>query len=908
MRGLRGWILRLAGLFHRERRDRELAVELESHLQMHIDDHVRRGMDPAEARRRALIQLGGVEQAKEMVRDRRAVPLLDHLLQDVRFAIRILAKTPAITAVALLSLALGIGANTAIFSLIDTVLLRQLPVEKPEELVQLMQASPGQASDSFPSFTNPTWEKVRDRQDVFSGAFAWRARKFDLADGGEAQYVRGLWASGEFFNALGVQPAAGRVFTAADDRRGCSGVAVLGYSFWQQHFAGAQSAIGGLIRIDGHSFPVIGAAPASFFGMEVGDKFDVALPLCAEAALRGKDSRLDNRAVWWLKVAGRLKPGTSLEQATARLRVLAPQIYADSLPPRLSADEQKNFLQSTFATRRVATGPNDPFGLRMRYVRPLEILMAIAGIVLLITCANIASLMLARAAARQKEIAVRLSLGATRARLIRQVLTESFLLSSTGALMGIAFARWASLLLERFVSTGDNKVLLNLSLDSRVLGFTAGVALLTGMVFGILPAMRATRVSPLAAMKGGVADGQEVQSHFRAGRWIVAAQVALSLVLLVGTGLFVRTFRNLTTVEAGFDRNNVLLVKMNVLNSGISKDARAAFYAQVLEKLKMIPGAVSASQSWFTPLSGSEWNQDIKLARYQPPDGVEPLVWFNWIAPQYFRTMRTPVLVGREFDSRDTAGSPRVAVVNQAMARRFFPQSNPIGKTFVIEQSSSATASAGPIEIVGVVADSKYESFREDFLPFGYVPASQLQFVSEETSFEIRSSGNPVGIAPAVRDAMTAANRSVSLEFNTLSQRVDDTMSQERVLATLSGFFGALALLLTAVGLYGVMSYIVTRRTHEIGIRMALGAAPRAILRLVMRDVAALLAAGMGAGILVSFWLTRLVQRLLFGITAHDSFAIAGAVALLAAVALAAGYLPARRAMRVDPMVALRHE
>ena len=908
MRGLRGWILRWAGFFQRERRDRELAAELESHLQMHMDDNVRRGMNPAEARRRALIQLGGVEQTKEIYRDRRGIPVLEHLLQDIRFAIRILAKTPAITVIALLSLALGIGANTAIFSLIDAVLLRQLPVQKPEELVQVLQASPGSVDDTIPSFTNPIWEKLRDRQDVFLGVFAWRARKFDLADGGEAQYVRGLWASGEIFNTLGVHPAAGRVFTAADDRRGCGGVAVLGYGFWQQRYAGAQSAIGSLIRIDGHSFPVIGVASASFFGMEVGDKFDVALPLCAEAMLRGKDSRLDNRAVWWLKVAGRLKPGTSLEQATARLKVLAPQIYADSLPPHLPADEQQNFLQSTFATRRAATGPNDPFELRMRYVRPLEILMAIVGIVLLITCANIASLMLARVAARQKEIVVRLSLGATRGRLIRQILTESILLSGTGALMGIAFARWASLLLVRFVSTGESKVLLDLSLDSRVLGFTAGVALLTGMLFGILPAVRAIRVSPLAAMKGSGADGEEVYSRFRAGRWIVAVQVALSLMLLVGTGLFARTFRNLTSVEAGFDRNNVLLVKMNVLNSGISKDARAAFYAQVLEKLRLIPGAVSVSESWFTPMSGSEWNQDIKLAGYQPPSGVEPLVWFNWIAPEYFKTMRTPVLGSREFDPRDTVGSPRVAIVNQAMARRFFPKSNPIGKTFVIEQSASATASSGPIEIVGVVADSKYESFREDFLPFAYVPSTQLESVSEETSFEIRSGGNPAGIAPAVRDAIRGSNRSVSLEFHSLSQRVDDTMSQERVLATLSGFFGGLALLLTAVGLYGVMAYIVTRRTHEIGIRMALGASPPSILRMVMRDVAGLLAAGICAGIVGAHWITRLVQKLLFGVTAHDAVAIAGAVALLAAVALAAGYLPARRAMRVDPMVALRYE
>jgi putative ABC transport system permease protein len=906
MRLLRAWFLRLAELFHRERRDRELAEELESHLQMHIEDNLRSGMSPKEARRNALIKLGGVEQTKESYRDRRGFPVVETLLQDIRFTLRILLKTPVITLVALLSLALGIGANTAIFSLIDTVMLRLLPVQNPEELVQVLRQSPLYANGPVPSFTNPLWEQLREQQDVFSGTFAWSAEDFDLADGGEAQFVRGLYASGEFFSTLGVHPIAGRIFTAADDRRGCAGVAVLGYGFWQQHYAGAETAIGSLLRVNGHSFRVIGVAPPRFFGMEVGDRFDVALPVCAEALMRGKNSFLDLRDTWWLHIAGRLKPGLTRDQASARLEILAPQIYGAVVPSRWPAAAQQSFRKLTLATRPAATGRSDPSGRRARYVRPLEVLMAIVGIVLLITCANLASLMLARAAARQKEIAVRLSLGASRARLIRQLLTESLVLSAAGALLGVLFARWGSALLVRFVSTTQNKVFLDLSLDGRILGFTAAMAILTGLLFGFLPAIRATRVSLSSAMKGGEAGEIKSRSHFGSGHWIVASQVALALLLLAGTGLFVRTFRNLVTLDPGFDPNNILLARVNLHNSNLPEGARASFYAELLDRLKSIPGVASVSQCWFTPISGNEWNENILVDGYQPAPDEYPLVWFNWLAPGYFVTLDTPLLEGRDFDNRDTATSSRVAIVNQTMARRFYPHADPIGKYFRI--SDSYIASAQPIQIVGLVRDSKFGTLREDFLPFAYVPVTQVASPSEESSFEIRTAASPASVVPAVRDVIGQADKSASLEFRTLAGQVDDSLAQERLLAKLSAFFGGLALLLTAIGLYGVMAYLVTRRTHEIGIRMALGAAPGSILRLVMRDVAILLAVGIGAGLLVAYWATRLVQSFLFGLTVRDTATLAFAVFAIVAVALAASYLPARRAMRVDPMVALRYE
>jgi predicted permease len=816
-----------------------------------------------------------------------------------------LRKTPVITAVALLSLALGIGANTAIFSLMDAVMLRMLPVQKPEELVQVGFHSPHNAGTRR-SYTNTIWEQVRDHQDLFSGAFTWSPQSFDLADGGEAQPIRGIYVSGSYFATLGVRPAIGRPLMPADDSRGCGGVVVLGYNFWQQHYGGAESAIGSLLRLNGHMFPVIGVTQRGFFGTDVGDRFDVALPICAEAVLAGKDSMLDHRSAWWLMMMGRLKPGVSSVQATTRLNLLAPEIFGASVPPDWSPTDQQAFRQYTFTVEPASTGLTGYSNLRGQYERPLEILMAVVGLVLLIACANIASLTMARSAARQKEIAVRLSLGASRGRLIRQVLTESFVLSGAGALLGLLFARWGGALLVHLVSTTQNKLFFDLSMDVRVLGFTIVIAILTGILFGFLPAFRGTRISLTSALKGDEAQPGDSHSRFRSARWVVAVQIALSLILLVGTLLFARTFRNLLTLNPGFDRNNVLLASMNVHNAGIPAGALGSFYAQVLSRLQAIPGAASVSQVWFPPFSGMEWNDNVQVESYQPPPGQPPLVWFNWVTPGYFATLRTPLLLGRDFDARDTATSPRVAIVNETMAHQFFPNANPVGRYFSIPGSDLASSKS--LQIVGIVKDSKYRSLREAFFPFAYVPSTQIRFVPEESAFALRTTINPTVLIRAVREAIGSENKAASLRFVTLVKLVDDTLVEERLLAMLSGFFGGLALLLTAIGLYGVMAYFVTRRTHEIGIRMALGARQGSILQLVMRDVLVLLAAGIGAGVVASFWVTRLVQQLLFGLSPTDTETLLFAVAGLVIVALLASYLPARRAARVDPMIALRYE
>jgi predicted permease len=895
--------LRLRSLFRKSRVEQELTEELRFHLERLIEEKVAQGMTPGEARYAALREIGGVEQIKEECRDMRRVNYIESLFQDVRYGLRMLAKNRGFTAVAVLTLALGIGANTAIFSLIDTVMLRMLPVSRPGELRQVRIGDPRWPGEPTPTFANPLWEQLRDRQDVFSGVFAWGEDEFDLARGGAVHYAKGVWVSGDFFRALGLRPAAGRLLAASDDRRGCPGVAVLSYGFWQDHYGGAPSAIGSTLSLNTHPVEVIGVAPSGFYGMDVGSKFDVAVPICAAAIFDGKQSRLDHRSWWWLTVVGRIKPGVSLGQLTARLGVLSPQIFTAALPGNWPPAEQKNFLKKVLVTVPAATGISF---LRRQFDQPLQILMAVVGLVLLIACANIASLMLARAAARHKEIALRQALGASRTRLIRQLLTECILLSSAGAVVGILFARWGTTLLVRYISTAKNVVFLDLSLDGRVLGFTATVAVLTGILFGVLPAIRSTRVSLTSAMKGSQALEIERPARFRTRQWIVASQVALSLVLLVAAGLLLRSFAKLATLDIGFDRNNVLMVHTDLKTAKVPPDEQLSTDEAIESQLRALPGVVSVGRSVMTPISGGEWNNNIHTEWSRAGTGDDTLAWFNYVSPGYFQTLRMPLLAGRGFNDRDTKTAPSVAIVNQTLAHRFFPNLNPVGKTFRIDDVGGQPGP--PIEVVGIIKDSKYESVREDTLPTAFFPATQVPAHADEETFELRTGIRPSALVSAVQAAVGGVNKQIPLEFHTLAEQVDDSMVQERLLALLSGFFGALALLLAMVGLYGTLSYLVTQRQTEFGIRMALGAQRGSILLLVMRDVAAVLTVGVVVGVCISLAATRLLQQMLFGLGARDAVTIIGAVGVLSGVALVACYIPARRATQVDPMVALRYE
>jgi predicted permease len=890
----------LRALFHRREAEQEMDEELRAFLQASAERKMQAGMSTTEAHRAARVEMGSVESVKEAIRTVGWEGAVEALWTDVRYSVRVLAKAPLFTSMVMLTLALGIGANTAIFSLMNSLLLKALPVEKPEELMEV--SGSGRMGDSGDYFlTNPLWEQIRDRQDVFSGVFAWSSEQFNLAKGGMTQNADGLWVSGDFFRTLGLHPAAGRLLSAADDRRGCAALAVLSYGFWESHYGAAGSAIGGVISLDGHPFEVIGVAPAGFYGMTVGRKFDIAVPICTAEVFDGPKSRLDKRHWWWLYVAGRIKKGIGMARLKSRLAALSPAVYGSAVPGDWISEWQDNFRKRVMEPVPLTTGLSD---LRKDYAEPLRVLMAVVGLVLLIACANIASLMMARAAARGTEMAMRLALGASRLHLMRQLIAECLLLSFAGAALGLLLARWGDTLLLNYLSGVHEQVFLDFALDARVLIFTAGVATITGLLFGVAPALRGTVVSLSSAVKENHATAGGPRSRLRL--WIVASQVALSLMLLVTAGLLLRSFFNLATTDIGFDPEHVVLVNVNLFTAKTPPSEYTATYDRIGAKLRALPGVVSASRSMLTPLGNSQWNTSIHSDVPHPIVGADNLVYFNFVDRYYFATLRTPLLTGRDFNSSDSAKSQPVAVINQTLARRFFPGVNPVGRTFRPE--GGARKLLPPVEVIGVTRNAKYESMREEPVPTVFCPLAQTPLEDPADSFEIRTALPQRAMGKAIERAVAAISPEIPVEIHTLTAQVDESMARERVLAVLSAFFGALALLLATIGVYGTLSYLVAQRHIEFGIRMALGATSRSILTLLMRNVVTLLIGGIVTGIGLSLATSRLLSALLFGIEARDPQTIAMSGALIAAVSLAAGLLAARRATRGDPMVALREQ
>ena len=818
-------------------------------------------------------------------------------MSDVRDALRALRATPVISAVAVLSLALGIGANTAIFSILDSLMLRALPVKEPQRLVLLKDGS----------WTNPIWEQIRDRQDrLFDSAFAWSGTRFNLSASGPTDFASGIMASGRFFETLGVDPVLGRTFTPADDVRAAGPMARWRSSATtsgRRTSARAADVVGRSLTLNRVAFHGHRRHPARFLGPSVGQAFDVVVPIGDEPLIRPGGSALDQRSWWWLSIMARLKPGQTAAQATAALRGVQPQIREATLPPRWRPENLKDYLKEGLTLVPAATGSSY---LRRRDEQPLVAVMIVVGLVLLIACANIANLLLARATARRHELSVRLALGASRWRLTRQLLSESLLLSGIGAALGLAFATWGSALLVRQLSTAGRPVFLDLALDWRVLGFTAAVAVGTAILFGTVPAFRAARVEPNEAIKE---QGRGVAGERRAGLGgaLVVGQVALSLVLVVAAGLFMRTFSALAHLDLGFDRGKVLVVDVTAQQAELKPAERTALFERVLEAAQAVPGVSHAALSVITPVSGSAWNNLVEVPGAPELSERDRISFMNYVTPDWFATYGTQILAGRAFDDRDRAGSKPVAIVNEAFARRFLNGANPVGHT--VREQGRPGQEMPFMEIVGLARDAVYRSVRDPVPPTMYLPLAQPPEDGPMSSISVSAraaGGSPALLTKSVVDAVAGVDRNLTLTVHLLADQVDASLLQERIVAMLSGFFGALALLLAGIGLYGVTAYAVSRRRTEIGIRLALGAQPGGVVRLVLRRVALLVGAGVVVGGVTSLWAARFAGSLLFGLQPRDPVTLAAAAVVLAAVGALAGWLPARRASRVDPATVLR--
>jgi predicted permease len=814
-------------------------------------------------------------------------------MHDLRDAVRSLVSTPVVSAVAVLSLALGIGANTAIFSILDSLILRTLPVHEPGTLVIIDRGS----------WTNPIWEAVRERQDAFAGAMAWSTTRFNLAEGGQTEMVDGIWASGDFFRVLGASAMLGRTFNREDDRRGGGPdgpVAVISYNFWQRRFGGAADTVGRPLTVERVTYTVIGVMPPEFFGTEVGRKFDVAIPLGTEPLVRGKESALDRRSNWWLSIMLRLKPGQTLESATAALRGMQPQIREATMPQDWPEQYKKTYLNEGFILVPAATGSS---GLRRRYQQPLTAIMVVVVLVLLIACANIANLLLARANARRHELSVRVALGASKFRIARQLLTESLVLSGAGAAIGLLFARWGGDLLVRQLSSSTNTVFLDMRLDWRILGFTAVVAIATAILFGVVPALRASKVQPNEALKE---QGRGVVGErFALGNLLVVVQVALSVVLLVAAGLFVRTFSSLAHVKLGFEHQSILIANVNAQRLQLEPDQRPDLFERMRQTALSVPGVATVAVSAVSPVSGSTWNNVIEIPGAPPAPDRERMTNINVLSPTWFQTLGTRLLAGRDFTERDVAAAPRVAIVNEAFARKYFGGQNPIGRRVVMRSGPSQE----PIEreIVGYAEDAVYRSLREPVPPTMYLPLPQQTDGPSSMAVSVRAAGgSPALLTKSIAAALTGVNKDVAITFRLLTEQVNASLIQERIVAMLSGFFGGLALLLAALGLYGVTSYAVSRRRTEIGIRMALGAAPGGVVRMVLRRVALLVGVGVIVGASASLWASKFVATLLFGLQPRDPITLMAAALVLSLIGALAGWIPARRAARIDPARVLR--
>ncbi|MGC1483484.1 MAG: ABC transporter permease [Candidatus Acidiferrum sp.] len=935
-------------LWLRSKRDKELEKEIQHHLHMAETERIERGASQNEAQSGARREFGNVGLVKEVTRDAWGWRWLENLYEDLRYGIRTLGKNKGFAGVAILTLALGIGANTAIFSLIDAALLRAIPVRDASELVLVQwhahkdpnshsMRSYGDCKDAC-SLSAPFYHQIESQSGLFASVAAFAAGdRLDLSGNGAASTVDGPeFVSGNYFDTLGVRPALGRLISAEDDTPSAPAVVVLSYNYWRSQFGGAASVVGKKILLNKVPCTIVGVAEPRFDSLSPGNALQLWMPLSAQPQL---SQPWDNREVdqynWWLVIVGRLQPGTVRTQAQAAISTIFHNDTTSGAKPMFKQEDDP-----AISLTPIEQGLT---GIRTDISAPLYVLLLVVGIVLLIACANVAGLMLARAASRQKEMAVRFALGASRWRILQQLLTESLLISLAGGALGILFASWCVASIVAFMETNQNGPMpFTPGIDGRVLMFTALVSVLTGILFGVAPALRGLRVDLTPVLKEGAGTssqaGRAERGWFNAGSGLVVAQVALSIVVLAGAGLLVRTLQNLKNLDPGFDTRNILTFNIDPTLIGYKTADSNNLYEQLLERLAKVPGVNSVTYSWTPLLGGGHWSTGFHLEG--KPKDTEVDADELSVGPEFFHTMRIPLLAGHEFSAAEFAIAQRLdeaedrrraaraaklkpgataagntgvedlpptpAIVNQMFVRKYMAGISPIGHIFGTEEADPAkdVERSSGWEIVGIVGDAKYSKLRSDVAPTIYVPSS-----GGSVSFSLRTETDPAKFTPQIRSIVGQMDSNLPV-FNvrTESQQIDQQILKERLIARMSGFFGTLALLLACIGLYGLVSYEVARRTREIGIRAALGAEKRDVLRMVLSQGMRLTLVGALVGIGLALALTRYAKDLLFGVKAADPLTYVAVTVLLGGVTLAACYVPARRAMRVDPVVALRHE
>src|SRR5882724_2066004 len=923
---MKSFFRRLGWLMQRRRKEAELREELQFHLEEEAEQHQAKGLAEEQSRWLARRELGNLTLLHEDTRAMWGWTILEQLGQDLRYAFRTMSANRLFTLLAVLSLALGIGANTAIYSFMDAILLRSLPVSDSKSLVFLnwhaktterdfvMRSMSGTTYDDPRSgvtggiFPFPAFELFQKGDSVFSSVFAFyqssQAKRLNVAVKGEADLATGVYVSGDYFRGLGVPPAAGRLIIPDDDREGATAVAVVSHAFSQTHFGGSAEATGQSIRIDNVPFTIVGTTPPEFFGVDPESAPDVYLPMHTNELLGAADPfgfRPEDylaQKYYWVQVMGRLRPGVSLAEAQATLAPLFHQWVASAANDR---------ERSNLPVLRVREAKRGLDTLRRQYSQPLYVLMTLVGLILVLACANVANLLLARAAARRREMALRLSVGAGRLRIVRQLLTESILLASLGGVLGVLFAIWGIRFLTLLLANGRANFTVRADLNWQVLGAAAALSLVTGLFFGLIPALQATRVDVMPALKETRTGQPQTKQAFRRlslSHGLMVCQIAISLVMLVAAGLFVRTLSNLQSIELGFNRENVLLFQLNARKAGHKDPEMSAFYGDLRRHFSTMPGVRAASLSEGSIIDGET---GLPLGVAGSPPNPANRIWR--VGPAFFTTMQIPILAGRDIEERDRPGSPAIAVINEAFAKANFGNRNPLRQHLTLLQAGEGERLARDMEIVGVCKNARYGGLTRKIPPVAYIPYNQGYPQPDQMVYALRTSGDPLLYVNSVREIVRQADVGLPVsDIRTQVADINQNINQEITFAKLCSGFAMLALMIACVGLYGTVSYNVARRTGEIGIRMALGAQRGSVVRMVLREVLVLAAVGLAIGVPAALGASKLIASFFFGMKPNDPLALTAAVAILLVAAMLGGYAPARRASQIDPMVALRHE